>query len=569
MAAITTMKPRKPSIDATSIEIYEESLSRDTLEVLNSMRQYTELCDVNLLVDGKTITAHRAILAASSPYFRAMFLSGFSEVNEEFIEVKDMGADALAMVIEYFYTSYLKIDADTVEDILKVCVVLRLDTLVDHCETFLRRNMTPSNCLGLHSVAKLFCLDGLTDHAKRFTLWNFQQVFQEDEFSLLPYDQLRSLIRDDTLKVQSEEAVFDAVWKWINHDFHTRKEYVGDIMQYVRFPLMSLNFLVNNNTVKRLLQENTICKELVREARMYQALLSNDSSGEETENFRIRPRMASEEIYVIGGWSNGQKLSSVQCFNVDTLQWSVVAGMSVAHVSREDYFRVVVANDELYTVSRYKVGKYDPISNSWMQVANGPDVQCKWAGVCESEGFVYVLGGHSSMCAKRFDPETLQWESLPVMTSARYYPGVAVFQGKVYAVGGLDHLWAPLRTAERYDPKNSRWEPIASMTTARWSLGVAVLGELLYAIGGSDNRESYSNSVEVYNAKTDTWSQAVASMNNGRRCLGVAVVNDLIYVVGGRVVNSIEYYDKDQNTWSVVGTVNARCNFGCVALRLM
>jgi N-acetylneuraminic acid mutarotase len=107
------------------------------------------------------------------------------------------------------------------------------------------------------------------------------------------------------------------------------------------------------------------------------------------------------------------------------------------------------------------------------------------------------------------------------------------------------------------------------MSTARWSLGVAVLDNILYAIGGSDNRESYSNSVEVYDAVTDKWSHSVANMNNGRRCLGVAVVNDLIYVVGGRVVNSIEYYDKDQNVWTVVGTVNTRCNFGCVALRLM
>lgn len=568
MAAEFFEQVKKLNSDTSSVEIIDDCLSKDTLGVLNSMRRNTELCDVNLVVESTTITAHRAILAASSPYFRAMFLSGFSEANEECIKLKDMAPQALEAVIDYFYTSYLKIDVDTVEDILKVCVVLRLESLVDHCETFLRRNMTLSNCLGLHSLAKLFCLDGLCDHAKRFILWNFQNVFHEEEFKLLPYQDLRAFIRDDSLKVQSEEIVFDAAWQWISHDFHNRKSHVGDVMQFVRFPLMNLNFLVDNDIVRRLIRENTVCKELIREARIYQAFIGRDSSSK-ADNFRVRPRMASEEIYVIGGWSNGQKLSSVQCFNVDTLEWTIVAGMSVAHVSREDYFRVVVVNDELYTVSRYKVGKYDPISNSWIQVATGPDVQCKWAGVCESDGYIYVLGGHSSMCAKRFDPETMSWESLPLMTSARYYPGVAVFQGRVYAVGGLDHLWAPLDTAERYDPVKNRWEAIAPMSTARWSLGVAVLDEYLYAIGGSDNRESYSNSVEVYDAATNTWSHSVASMNNGRRCLGVAVVNDLIYVVGGRVVNSIEYYDKDQNEWTVVGTVNSRCNFGCVALRLM
>ena len=93
---------KKLTNDSSSVEIIDDCLSRDTLGVLNSMRKNTELCDVNLVVENTTITAHRAILAASSPYFRAMFLSGFSEVNEECIELKDMAAQALEAVIDYF-----------------------------------------------------------------------------------------------------------------------------------------------------------------------------------------------------------------------------------------------------------------------------------------------------------------------------------------------------------------------------------------------------------------------------------------------------------------------------------
>ena len=185
---------------------------------------------------------------------------------------------------------------------------------------------------------------------------------------------------------------------------------------------MNLQYLNENSSIQKLKREFRICKELIREAICYQTALESKSSTA-IDNFRIRPRMASEEIFVIGGWSNGQKICSVQCFNVDTLEWTTVAGMSVAHVSREDYFRVVAVGDELYTVSRYKVGKYDPIANSWLQIATGPDVQCKWAGVCEYEGCIYVVGGHSSMCAKQFDTETLTWKSLPSMMYARYYPG--------------------------------------------------------------------------------------------------------------------------------------------------
>ena len=556
------------ALENTMSLIVEDSLPNDILQVLNSMREHRELCDVSLMAENNEIHAHRAILAACSPYFRAMFLSGFAEAKEDKVTLQGVSPAALQQVVDYFYTSELKLETENVEDIIRVAILLRLETIVDHCETFLRRNMSPFNCLGLQSFATLFNLESLSQHAARFTLWHFETVYEEEEFLEMPYGQLKSLIEDDNLKVQCEEKVFEAVWKWVEHDFTKRKVFIPDIMHYVRFPLMSLTYLGNNVSVRRMLKENAVCQELIREAMLYQSSLENQSISD-LESIRVRPRMASEEIYVLGGWSNGQKISSVQCFNVDTLQWTVVAGMSVAHVSREDYFRVVAVREELYTVSRYKVGKYDPIANSWIQIANGPDVQCKWAGVCEHDGFIYVVGGHSSMCAKRFDTEMLTWQSLPSMMYARYYPGVAVVRGKVYAVGGLDHLWAPLNTAERYDPQTNQWEAIPSTSTARWSLGVAVVDEMLYAIGGSDNRESCSTSVEVYDPIKNEWNQSVADMNAGRRCLGVAVINDVIYVVGGRVANSIEYYDKESNQWKVVGAVNTRCNFGCVALRIL
>lgn len=555
-------------MDSTSIVIMESNLSTDIMAVLDNMRRYNELSDVTLVVDNREIVAHRAILAACSPYFRAMFLSGFSEATESKIVLKEVDGNAVQLIIDYFYTSELEVNVYNVEEILRICVLFRLNSLIDHCETFLRRNMTPANCLGLLFVADLFCLEDLSQHANRFALWHFANVYKEDEFKKMPYKQLKGLVMDDSLKVQSEEMVFEAVWQWIVHDIDARKIHVADIMQYVRFPLMNLQYLNENSSIQKLKREFRICKELIREAICYQTALESKSSTA-IDNFRIRPRMASEEIFVIGGWSNGQKICSVQCFNVDTLEWTTVAGMSVAHVSREDYFRVVAVGDELYTVSRYKVGKYDPIANSWLQIATGPDVQCKWAGVCEYEGCIYVVGGHSSMCAKQFDTETLMWKSLPSMMYARYYPGVAVVRGKIYAVGGLDHLWAPLNTAERYDPQNNQWLAIPSMSTCRWSLGVAVLDDKLYAIGGSDNRECESNSVEVFDPETNAWNQSVAAMNAGRRCLGVAVVNDTIYVVGGRVTNGIEYYDQENNKWVIVGSVNTRCNFGCVALRIL
>ena len=49
------------------------------LSGLNELRLKDELCDVTILVEGKAVRAHRAVLAASSQYFNAMFTSRLCE----------------------------------------------------------------------------------------------------------------------------------------------------------------------------------------------------------------------------------------------------------------------------------------------------------------------------------------------------------------------------------------------------------------------------------------------------------------------------------------------------------
>lgn len=552
------------SSDTTFSYIHEESLARETLGTLNEMRSHHELCDITLLVNDCEIPTHRAILAACSPYFRAMFLSGFVESFQSRVVLKDVETEALKKIVDFFYTSELRVDITEVEGILNVACLLHLQYIIEECEKLMRRNITPGNCLGLKTVAQTFSLHFLYKQALRFCLWHFETVVKEEEFLQLPPDELQLLVSDDLLKVKDEGKVLNAVWRWLKHDFPNRCAVVPDIIQHIRFPLMSVPDMMHSIQVKEFCQNYTLCRELVREAISYN---STGNKSMQVENPRVKPRMASEDIYVIGGWSNGQKMSTVQCFNVNTLQWTCMAGMTVATVARQDYFRVVVVDEELYTVSRNKVGKFDPILNCWITIAGGPDVQCKWAGVCHLNDIIYVVGGHSSMCAKSFNPETCLWTDLPSMNYARYYPGVAVLNDKIYAVGGLDHLWSPLSAGERYDPACNCWDLIAEMGVSRWSLGVAVINNMLYAIGGSDSKEPSANSVEAYDPLQDKWIQTVTPMNEGRRCLGVAVVNDNIYVVGGRVVNTIEFYDREKNKWKIVGSVNSQCNFGCVALR--
>ena len=390
----------------------------NSFHMLKEMRENGEMCDVILCTDdSREVPAHRVVLSACSPYFHAMFTTNFLEARQPVVHLKDLDGDTLEDIINYFYTSKLCIDYTNVEGIIKLAKVLHISQLINKCEVFLRRNMSPKNSLGLEAFALHYSLSNLKDHATRYSCWYFDFIKDEDEFGLLPFQSLKCLIQNDSLKASSEEYVLEAVIKWLFFDYDNRKQNIPELLPFIRFPLMSMEYLEKSQTIKLLVDNFSLAQVYITQALQYQ----NFASAKKMDISKIcSPRAASEDIYVLGGWSNGQKLRSVQCFNVDTLKWTPVQNMSVAHLTKEDYFRVIVSNDELYTICVGKVMKYDPVDNVWCKVASGPEMPCKWSGICECNGIIYVIGGNSMKESKRFNTESCQWSILPEMHQARY-----------------------------------------------------------------------------------------------------------------------------------------------------
>lgn len=78
------------------------------------------------------------------------------------------------------------------------------------------------------------------------------------------------------------------------------------------------------------------------------------------------------------------------------------------------------------------------------------------------------------------------------MITARRGCGVAVFNGKIYVVGGSDGTHS-LSTTEIFDEQTQMWSVGPSMTTPRANVGVAVIGDRLYAVGGFSGKFCITN----------------------------------------------------------------------------
>ncbi|XP_055703551.1 kelch-like protein diablo [Phlebotomus papatasi] len=539
---------------------------RGTLAELNVLRRHHELCDVILNVGGRKIFAHRVILSACSPYFRAMFTGELEESRQTEVTIRDIDENAMELLIDFCYTSHIVVEESNVQTLLPAACLLQLAEIQDICCEFLKRQLDPTNCLGIRAFADTHSCRELLRIADKFTQHNFQEVMESEEFLLLPVGQLVDIICSDELNVRSEEQVFNAVMAWLKYNVSDRRQHLAQVLQHVRLPLLSPKFLVGTVGSDLLVRSDEACRDLVDEAKNYLLLPQERPLMQGPRTRPRKPTRRGEVLFAVGGWCSGDAIASVEKFDPQTNDWKMVAPMS----KRRCGVGVAVLNDLLYAVGGHdgqsylnSIERYDPQTNQWScDVA--PTTSCRTSvGVAVLDGFLYAVGGQDGVqClnhVERYDPKENKWAKVAPMTTRRLGVAVAVLGGYLYAIGGSDGQ-CPLNTVERFDPRQNKWCAVSPMSTRRKHLGCAVFNNYIYAVGGRDDCMELS-SAERYNPHTNTWSPIVA-MTSRRSGVGLAVVNGQLYAVGGfdgtAYLKTIEVYDPETNQWRLCGYMNYR-----------
>jgi N-acetylneuraminic acid mutarotase len=156
-----------------------------------------------------------------------------------------------------------------------------------------------------------------------------------------------------------------------------------------------------------------------------------------------------------------------------------------------------------------------------------------------------------------------EWTTRKPMPTARGGLGVAVVNGKIYAIGGKNDEIS-LAVNEEYDPVTDTWNTKEPMPTARSGFAIAVYQSKIYVIGGTvgestDLVSAFTGVVEVYDPATDSW-ETKTPMPTPRADFCANVVNGKIYLLGGkeywtndpyyRQLDTNEVYDPASDTWT-------------------
>ncbi len=188
-----------------------------------------------------------------------------------------------------------------------------------------------------------------------------------------------------------------------------------------------------------------------------------------------------------------------------------------------------------------EVEVYHTASDSWSVTTPLPEGR-HHAGIASLNGLLYVIGGFTKSLMSvweavptvyQYNPATKEWRELAPMPTARGALGVAVYQNRLYAIGGYDGKYNS-GAVEIFDPKTNTWSTGAVMPTVRDHLAVVTAGNRIYAIGGRPELDYRRNmgTVEEYDPQADQW-RLRANLPTPRSGITAGVINDWIYVIGG------------------------------------
>uniref|UniRef100_A0A8C2D284 Kelch-like protein 20 n=1 Tax=Cyprinus carpio TaxID=7962 RepID=A0A8C2D284_CYPCA len=470
---------------------------RQTLEVINMLRKHRELCDVVLVVGAKKIYAHRVILSACSPYFRAMFTGELAESRQTEVVIRDIDERAMELLIDFAYTSQVTVEEGNVQTLLPAACLLQLAEIQEACCEFLKRQLDPSNCLGI-------------------------RVLQHVRLPLLSPKFLVGTVGSDPLIKSDEEC----------------RDLVDEAKNYLLLP-QERPLMQGPRTRPR---KPIRCGEVLFAVGGWcsgDAISSVERYDPQTNEWRMVASMSKRRcgvgvsvlddlLYAVGGHDGSSYLNSVERYDPKTNQWSSdVAPTSTCRTS----VGVAVLGGYLYAVGGQDgvsclniVERYDPKENKWTRVAS---MSTRRLGVAVAVlgGFLYAVGGSDGTSplntVERYNPQENRWHTVAPMGTRRKHLGCAVYQDMIYSVGGRDDT-TELSSAERYNPRTNQWSPVVAMTSRRSGVGLAVVNGQLMAVGGFDGT-TYLKTIEVYDPDANTW-RLYGGMNYRRLGGGVGVI---------------------------------------------
>ncbi|KAJ8007572.1 hypothetical protein DPEC_G00095430 [Dallia pectoralis] len=576
-------------------KVSEDEQMKLSLQSIRQLWNRRVGCDLELVVDGVAFHVHKALMAASSDYFRGMFTSGMKESQQPCVHLPFLEASELDALIGCSYSGCLTLSWGSVFEITCTALQLQFQPALSLCLDFMVQEMETKTCLDVASFAEAYGLPELLEAANDFVLRNFQEVSSNLKFLDLTAEKLLEYLVCDGLCVPSELTVFRAVVAWLEADPEERLPRAPEVMTGVRFPLMTFKEFREVRAINLRLE----CSSNI-EIDLYGSALKEFGFNLPETKDQCRTRRPKNTLVLVGGnqldSDVGNRLASRQLWFansihsgtglVKSVEWRILGEIPEKPRFRHD---VGVMGGQLYVVGGcefYLRGdmlkstyRYDPMQDLWQRLSDMHECRSNFVLVVRSN-CLYAIGGdmdiNANMCSVEvYSPVSDTWRLNQEINRCHYMlvfskpldqalsgHAATVWNGQIFISGGYNSSYQCLNTMFMYHPDRGTTY-LADMSQDRAQHCMEVLHGGLCVAGGVCNQLTFYTdqlACEVYNYLSNTW-RAFTPLAIPHVGAASAVLEEKLYVLGGysqedyRETRLVHRYDPTLRRWENVGVM--------------
>lgn len=215
-----------------------------------------DLADVNFIFNNDSeivkIPAHKAILAALSPVFRAMFFGLLKERAD--VDIFGASAHGFKDFLQFFYLDRVVLSIDTIDEVVQLADRYDMAQYINNCINFFAQNLTSKNVCIAYQLSISLNNVNLKNLCKEFICTYTSNVFASDAFIRCNQTVLKHILELDVL--QCEEAnVFRACVEWAKfackennldeNKGENKRKVLGDCLYLIRFSTIKAEEFAN------------------------------------------------------------------------------------------------------------------------------------------------------------------------------------------------------------------------------------------------------------------------------------------------------------------------------------
>lgn len=367
--------------------------------------------DLVIEVGGKTINAHKSVLAEKSDYFKA-------RLSRDILKVKGVSYKTLTTLVDYVYTSKMNVRKDNVVDVITGAKILQIPCAVQAAMDSMSEQITPGNCYEILTIAKKQRLSELKETAYRFMSDNFLQILKDPSV----YGRLTGSERDLILRKRTEGKTALMVAEINDVYDRAASRPPSRCSSRPQSPLSVASF-----------EETHMIYCFNKTANDWRPLTAMP---EDINTKGCGICTMYNYLFVAGGikgyGENGKVSDKVFCYNPITNRWAEVRPLNQARAQ----LKLVSTDGYLYAIGGeclFTVEKYDPRMDRWTTVAplpKGAFAVAHEATTCNGE--LYVSGGSLFYRLLKYDAKRDEWQECPYNNSRKKSTDMVALKSFIY-----------------------------------------------------------------------------------------------------------------------------------------